>query len=73
MSAIVHDLPMPEPEPGPDRHRDAEVIELWRHQPYRSTPTRRSVNGHHADCATPHSALPEHCSVCEGIRKGATR
>lgn len=72
MSAVVHAMPAPDPEPAPERRKSAEVIDLWRHQPHRSRPPRRSVNGHHPDCPYSHAALAEHCSVCQGIRKGAT-
>jgi hypothetical protein len=34
--------------------------------------TRRPVNGHYPDSPYPHVAPPEHCSVCQGIRKGGT-
>lgn len=71
MSAVARIQPLPDPDSAPDRQRPGEVIELRRHQ-HRSTPVRRSVNGHHPDCPYSHAALPEHCSVCQGIRKGAT-
>jgi hypothetical protein len=70
MSAAVARIDPPDPDAAPERQRTAQVIELWRHQPYRSASGRRAVNGHHADCPMPHAALPEHCSVCQGIRKG---
>lgn len=70
MSAVLR-LAAPDPEPVPDREHLAPVVELWRHRPHRSRPGRRAVNGHHADCPSPHTD-PEFCSVCQSIRKGGT-
>jgi hypothetical protein len=56
MSAAVARIDPPDPDAAPERPRTASG--------------RRAVNGHHADCPMPHAALPEHCSVCQGIRKG---
>lgn len=50
----------------------AKVIPIRKHLPRGVAPDRRGINGHHPDCPYSHVAPPEHCSVCQGIRKGET-